>query len=108
MDSRDNHKEEDLPTTDKLDLTAPEFIHDPYPIYKQLRLNSPVTPVQSGGYLLVRHADIVKVLKNSAFGNAPSRFSTLHAKKKTNIRQPTWQPISCLLWIHLSMISRAG
>ncbi|NNE38555.1 MAG: cytochrome P450, partial [Gammaproteobacteria bacterium] len=67
---------------DGLDLISSEFIQNPYPIYTKLRQHSPVTAVKNGGYLLVRHADIVTTLKNPGFGNAPSRFSTLHAKNR--------------------------
>lgn len=66
---------------DALDLTAPETVRDPYPLYARLRRDRPVAPLRGGGYLLTRYADVKAALAHPALGNAPSRFSVLHASK---------------------------
>ncbi|MGK0298863.1 MAG: cytochrome P450 [Gammaproteobacteria bacterium] len=67
---------------DNIDLVGTQFINNPYPIYSVLRRDRPIVPLIAGGHLLTRHSDIVNVLGSPLFGNAPSRFSTLHSRNK--------------------------
>ncbi len=64
---------------DVIDPLDAKFINDPYPVYSSLRRSRPIVPLLTGGHLLARHKDISDVLGNPHFGNAPSRFSTLHS-----------------------------
>ena len=66
-----------------VDPLSDAFIQDPYLIYDQLRREHPVVPMEGGGFLLTRHADVVKAMKGDAFGNTPSRFSRLHPKNRS-------------------------
>ncbi len=61
-------------------LDAQEVFDDPYPVYARLRREAPLAPVRGGGYLLTRYVDIRALLTDTAFGNRPSRFSTLHSR----------------------------
>lgn len=66
-----------------LDLTSSLFLFDPYPIYAQLRADTPVAELASGGFLLTRHADITAAFTDDRLGNAPSRFSVLSDKNRS-------------------------
>ncbi len=70
------------PFSEPLDLTAASFFHDPYPVYDQLRTQTSAVAVASGGYILTRHADIMRALAEPALGNMPSRFSRLHQRNR--------------------------
>ncbi|MEJ6396523.1 cytochrome P450 [Yoonia sp. 208BN28-4] len=63
-----------------VDLLDPGFVADPHATYAWLRDNAPLAPVKSGGFVMTRHDDIKAMLSSKALGNAPSRFSTLHAR----------------------------
>lgn len=65
-----------------IDLTAPAFFADPYPVYEVLRRQHAIVPAANGGHILLRHADILEALSDDKLGNAPSRFSALAAKNK--------------------------
>ncbi len=58
----------DAPDTAGFDLHAlpAGFLADPYPIYRQLRAQSPVLAMPDGSYFLTRHADLVAVYRNAA------------------------------------------
>ena len=80
MDS--SHRKGVHAVPDVVDLVGNQFIKDPYPIYGALRRDRPIVPLASGGHLLFRHSDIVNVLSSPNFGNAPSRYSTLHSRNR--------------------------
>lgn len=66
---------------DPIDLLTPAHVHDPYPLYAELRASRPVCPLKQGGYLICRHADVTAALKDPELRNGPSRFSVLHPSK---------------------------
>jgi cytochrome P450 len=47
---------------------TPEFIRDPYQIYRQLRESDPIHKSKFGFYVLSRHADVSAVLHDNRFG----------------------------------------
>jgi len=65
-----------------VDLTAPDVVADPAPLYARLRADAPVARMASGGFVLTRHADITAAFSDPALGNAPSRFSVLTARNR--------------------------
>ncbi len=73
-----------------LDLTSPQFNHDPYPTYASLRQNEPVTRIghtrMGEAWLVTRYDDVVTVLKDPRFSN--DRRKTTSA----NIPAPWWMP----------------
>lgn len=75
--SRDEKKLPEL-----IDISAPDFFQDPYPLYASLRRQRPLAALTSGGYLLTRHEDIVTALRHPHLGNAPSRFATLSPRNR--------------------------
>ena len=57
-------------STVKLDLFDPAFLDDPYPTYRWLREHSPVHHLGGEYWLVSRHEDVVRVLRN------PKAFSS--------------------------------
>lgn len=52
-----------------LDLT-PEFIANPYPVYRALREHAPIKQMKNGSYFLTRYDDLIAIYKN------PKSFSS--------------------------------
>lgn len=53
------------------DPTDPAFVADPYPVYARLRAEAPVVHhAAHGSWLVSRHADVDRVLRDRAFGRA--------------------------------------
>jgi cytochrome P450 len=53
------------------DPTDPAFVADPYPVYDRLRREAPVVLHEGhGSWLVSRHADVDRVLRDRAFGRA--------------------------------------
>ncbi|MFO1117228.1 MAG: cytochrome P450 [Beijerinckiaceae bacterium] len=48
-------------------LTDPAFVRDPYPFYRMLREGAPVWKSPLGVWVLTRHEDIQRVLKDNSF-----------------------------------------
>lgn len=49
----------------RVNLLAPEFVANPYPIFAEMRRNAPVCQVEPGGmWAVTRLADVMRVLKN--------------------------------------------
>lgn len=67
----------DLP----LDVTGSAFLAAPETTYAALRADHPACPLQRGGVMLTRHADVRAALVSKDLGNVPSRFSVLHPGK---------------------------
>ncbi|WP_425037876.1 cytochrome P450 [Primorskyibacter sp. S187A] len=65
-----------------VDLTAPDFVADPYPTYAAAREHAGLAEVASGGFLLTRYADIRRAVTHPSLGNAPSRFSVLAPRNR--------------------------
>ncbi|MEQ8348509.1 MAG: cytochrome P450 [Sneathiellaceae bacterium] len=59
--------DDDRALADDFDLLAlpDSFYDDPYPTYRALRRHAPVKPI-AGGVLLTRHADVLRVYKDTA------------------------------------------
>lgn len=51
-----------------IDLNSPEFLANPYPTYRQLRENSPVFPLMPGVWLVTRHAEAERILRDPRLG----------------------------------------
>lgn len=51
-----------------LDFTAPEFLADPYPLYARLRESAPVHPLMPGAWLVTRHEDADRILRDPRLG----------------------------------------
>ena len=57
------------------DATSPQFRHDPYPTYANLRKNEPVPFItassmgEMAAFLVTRYDDVVTVLKDPRFSN---------------------------------------
>ncbi len=72
-----------------LDITSPQFRHDPYPTYATLRKNDPVPFLNESSmgeaFLVTRYEDVVTVLKDP-------RFSTDMRKTGTQVKAPWWVP----------------
>jgi pimeloyl-[acyl-carrier protein] synthase len=66
-----------------LDLTDPEFVQNPYPVYDQLRSEDPVHRSEKGFWFLTRYADVSAALRNPSLSNRPSRFSVVHESNRT-------------------------
>lgn len=49
--------------TDVLDPFAPEFRQDPWPLYRELRATTPVFQAPDGFWILTRHADCSRILR---------------------------------------------
>jgi cytochrome P450 len=64
----------------KLDLTSPVFRDNPYPIYAQLRAESPVCrvklPDKQVVWFVTRYEDALTVLKDPRFGNERAKAQT--------------------------------
>jgi cytochrome P450 len=65
-----------------LDVKDPAFLDDPARAQAVLRQDHPLCPLKGGGFVLTRHTDVVQALSSRELGNAPSRFSVLHAKNR--------------------------
>jgi cytochrome P450 len=50
------------------DPLSPEFIANPYPLYHRLRTFDPVHPSPLGFYVVTRHADVSRALRDRRFG----------------------------------------
>jgi cytochrome P450 len=49
----------------RVNLLAPEFMANPYPVFAEMRRNAPVCQVDPGGlWAVTRYADVMSVLKN--------------------------------------------
>jgi cytochrome P450 len=51
-----------------LDASSPEFIRNPYDVYRQLREQAPVFKSKYGFYVVSRFADVDAVLRDERFG----------------------------------------
>ena len=64
-----------------IDLYSPQYLNDPFPFYKKLRTEAPITPgLMPQSFLVSRYEDVVTVLKRPAvFSSTPraNRRSTL-------------------------------
>ncbi len=58
----------------------PDFIRDPYPIYKILRENAPVHQTTQGLWVLSRYEDVIAGLKDARFSNAPAPFALVNKR----------------------------
>src|SRR5215470_15199894 len=74
-----------------LDLTSPQFSHDPYPTYAALRKDEPVPLINETrmglgtAYMVTRYEDVLTVLKDP-------RFSNDSRKIKGGQKLPWWMP----------------
>ncbi len=62
------------------------FQNDPYPVYALLRERMPVVRVESGGWLVTRHADVSRIVRDASLSADP-RTSGLHdryARERTD------------------------
>lgn len=59
----------------RVDLFDPEFLHDPYPTYAQLREHSPVHHLGGDFWAISRHDDIVRVLRDPAVFSSELGYS---------------------------------
>ncbi len=49
----------------RVNLLAPEFVANPYPVFADMRRDAPVCQVEPGGvWAVTRYADVMSVLKN--------------------------------------------
>ena len=74
------------------DATSPQFRHDPYPTYANLRKNEPVPFItessmgEMAAYLVTRYDDVVTVLKDARFSNDMRKVGERMDK------MPWWMP----------------
>jgi cytochrome P450 len=71
------------------DLFAPEVLHDPRPLLRQMRAESPISWIpQLNGYLVTRQADIMAALKDRrlATANLAQGFDRLSAAEQAELR----------------------
>jgi cytochrome P450 len=66
-------------TLHTIDLSSPEFVTDPYPVYRQLRENGepvwlPYRDSTSGMWLVTRYDDVAMILKEQHVSKDVSRF----------------------------------
>lgn len=73
------------------DATSPQFRHDPYPTYANLRKSEPITLLEQStmglgrAFLVTRYDDVVTILKDA-------RFSSDMRKVGDNSRSKWWMP----------------
>lgn len=68
-----------------LDTKSPSFIADPYPVYKQLRNESPAYYSEKyNAWFISRYSDVKKVISNDVSFGFPTKFKGVHKL------QPTW------------------
>ncbi|MTI38067.1 cytochrome P450 [Fulvivirga lutimaris] len=48
---------------------SPENIHNPYPMYEQLRAESPIYKAQTGEWIFTKYEDVKYILTNRSFGS---------------------------------------
>jgi cytochrome P450 len=57
---------------ERLDISDPGFLEDPYPAYARLRVEDPVHQVATGQWLLTRYEDVTRVLRDhDRFSSSP-------------------------------------
>jgi cytochrome P450 len=57
-----------------------EFIQNPYPVYEVLRDHDPVHHAALGFWVLTRHEDVVAVLNDTRFSNAPAPYAVVNRR----------------------------
>ncbi|MDH3706722.1 MAG: cytochrome P450 [Acidimicrobiia bacterium] len=69
-------------------FVSPEARHDPYPLYAELRATSPMLDSGVGLWLLTRHHDVRRVLRDPRFSSDESRSLFNQAMTELNDGQP--------------------
>lgn len=65
----------------QLNLQSPEFIANPYPVYARLREQSPVYPLEQGGWLITRYHDVEYLLRSPLLNkDIPSLFKQCYGR----------------------------
>jgi hypothetical protein len=54
----------------RIDLNTPEFLANPYPVYTKLREAGPVFPLMPGLWLITRHEEADRILRDPRLGRA--------------------------------------
>ncbi|SMF94930.1 Cytochrome P450 [Methylomagnum ishizawai] len=76
-----------------IDLHSPEFLADPYPTFRHLRETAPLFPLQPGAWLVTRHAEADRILRDPRF--AKDYLSTVARRYGPDaVEEPVFQVVN--------------
>jgi len=88
------------PAQPLLDLSSPDFLRDPYPIYAKLRAADPVHRLPLGFLVLSRHQDITAVLRDKRFGKTFAERMELRNGPRI-MEEPAFRSMSkWMMWVN--------